>query len=478
MRFWRQLFGITLFFVCTSCADILDKEPIGILDTGSYFKTTQDAEQAVNAAYNALLFNNENNNFYWALGVISSDEAVVGGDGSRPGLTELDFFTFTPRTQELNDLWKLNYQGITQCNTVLDKVPAIEMDAALKSRYLGEAQFLRAYYYFILSQVYGGVPLITTLLPPDELKLPRASLLEIQTQILKDCEAAALVLPTTYLATSVGRATKGAAFGLAAKVKIYQKDWAGALDYIQKIKALGIYKLVADYRDNFRKNTQNNSESVWEIQHSNLQLGVGNSLNQWWASKKYGGGYGFAEVTKELVDAFETGDPRLKFTVARNRDDYFGVTYFASFSSTQYSPLKYLQSDKEATQKADGDINYTAIRYAEVLLWEAEAQAALNKLVEAKIPLEEVRARARAQATTPATTLPLITLNDQAALQEAIRHERQVELAFEMHRYFDLVRWGQASKYLSSFKVGKHELFPLPQTELDLNTKLVQNPGY
>ena len=113
-----------------------------------------------------------------------------------------------------------------------------------------------------------------------------------------------------------------------------------------------------------------------------------------------------------------------------------------------------------------------------MLLWEAEAQAALNKLTEAKIPLEEVRARARAQATTPATTLPLITLSDQAALQEAIRHERQVELAFEMHRYFDLVRWGVAGKYLSSFKAGKHELFPLPQTELDLNTKLVQNPGY
>ena len=300
----------------------------------------------------------------------------------------------------------------------------------------------------------------------------------MQAQILLDCESAAAVLPLSYPATSVGRATKGAALALAAKTKIYQKDWVSALDYIQKIKALGIYKLVPDFRDNFRKNTQNNSESVWEIQHSNLQLGVGNSLNQWWASKKYGGGYGFAEVTKELVDAFETGDPRLKFTVARNRDDYFGVVYFASFSSTQYSPLKYLQSDKEATQKADGDINYTAIRYAEVLLWEAEAQAQLNKITEAKIPLEAVRARARAQATTPATTLPPISATDQATVLEAIRHERQVELAFEMHRFFDLVRWGLATKYLSNFKVGKHELWPLPQTELDLNSKLVQNPGY
>ena len=478
MRFWKQLFGLCLFFVCSACADILEKEPIGILDAGSYFKTAQDAEQAVNAAYNALLFNNENNNFYWGLGVIASDEAVVGGDGSRPGLTEFDFLTHTPRTQELNDLWKLNYNGITQCNTVLDKVPLIEMDAAQKSRILAEAQFLRAYYYFILTQVFGDVPLITRLLPPAELKILRTPLREVQAQILMDCESAAQVLPLSYSTGSVGRATKGAALALAAKTKIYQKDWAGALDYIQKIKALGIYKLMPDFRDNFRKNTQNNSESVWEIQHSNLQLGVGNSLNQWWASKKYGGGYGFAEVTKELVDAFEAGDPRLKFTVARNRDDYFGVTYFASFSSTQFSPLKYLQSDQEATQKADGDINYTTIRYAEVLLWEAEAQAELNNIPAAKIPLEEVRARARAQSATPATVLPPVSATDKATLLTAIHHERQVELAFEMHRFFDIVRWGIAPQYLSNFKVGKHELWPLPQTELDLNPFLVQNPGY
>ena len=96
MRFWKHVFGISLFFVCSACADILDKEPIGILDTGSFFKTAQDAEQAVNAAYNSLLFNNENNNFYWGLGVIASDEAVAGGDGSRPGLSEFDFLIHTP----------------------------------------------------------------------------------------------------------------------------------------------------------------------------------------------------------------------------------------------------------------------------------------------------------------------------------------------------------------------------------------------
>jgi hypothetical protein len=235
---------------------------------------------------------------------------------------------------------------------------------------------------------------------------------------------------------------------------------------------------MADYEDNFREETQNNSESVWEIQHANLELGVGNSLNQWWASKKFGDGYGFAEVTQEFVDAFEPGDPRRKFTVASNNEPYFGLIYKNSFSSTRFSPRKYLQPDSTATQKADGDINYTAIRYAEVLLWEAEALAELGRTAEAQAPLEEVRARARAQADDPATALPPVTTTDQAAMIEAVRHERQVELGFELHRFFDLVRWGLADQKLPDFEPGKHEVFPIPQKERDLNPALAQNPGY
>jgi hypothetical protein len=232
-----------------------------------------------------------------------------------------------------------------------------------------------------------------------------------------------------------------------------------------------------DYEDNFRKTTQNNAESVWEIQHTNLQLGVGNFLNQWWASKKFEG-YGFAEATEAFVQAFETGDPRRKFTVALNNEDYFGVVYKNSFSTTKYGVRKYLQPKAEVTQKADGDINYTAIRYAEVLLWEAEALTELNRVQDAQAPLEQVRARARAQASDPLTALPTITTTDQATMRTAIRHERQVELGFEMHRFFDLVRWGIAAQTLPGFQTGKHEVFPIPQTEIDLNSALLQNNGY
>lgn len=460
-----------------SCQGILDKEPIAILDAGSFFQTEEDAIQAINAAYQPLLFNNNNNNFYWAFAVITGDEAITGGDGSRPGLTELEAFTHTPRTEEFNDFWKVQYQGITQSNLVLDNLPKVDMNETLRDRVTGEALFLRSFYYFNLLQVFGDVPLFTSIVPPDELKIPRTPKAQIFAQITSDCERAALLLPETYPPNEVGRVPKGAAYALAAKAFLYEEKWDQALAQIDKIKALGIYDLMADYQDNFREETQNNAESVWEIQHTNLELGVGNFLNQWWFSKKVEG-YGFAEVTQEYFDSFEENDPRRGFTIAQNNEDYFGVVYKNSFSSTRYSPRKYLQADSTLTQKADGDINYTAIRYAEVLLWEAEALNELGRVEEAQAPLEKVRARARAQAADPSTALPPVTTADQEEMRQAIRRERQAELGFEMHRFFDLVRWGIAADLLPEFQVGKHEVFPLPQQEMDLNPALEQNPGY
>lgn len=468
-------FSVLLF---TSCKGFLDKDPIATLDAGSFFQTEDDAIQAMNAAYKPLTFSNANNNFYWAFGTLASDEAIAGGDGSRAGLIDLDALTHTPRTDEINRFWQLEFSGITQCNLVLDKVQTIAISKTIKDRVVGEALFLRAFYYFQLTQVFGDVPLLTGIVSPDKLKIPRISKTLVYQQIIADCDQSANLLPPQYSGAEIGRATRGAALALAAKTHLYQKNWDKTLEYIAKIKALNIYGLMPNYQDNFNKKTQNNKESVWEIQHTNLELNVGNSLNQWWYSKKIVGGYGFAEATDTFVKAFEADDPRRKFTVVANNEDYFGVVYKNSFSSTRYSVRKYLQADSTLTQKADGDINYTAIRYAEVLLWEAESLAELGRNTEGAVPLEMVRNRARLQAANPLTALQKIVTTDKTALINAIRRERQVELGFELHRYFDLVRWGIAAQNIAEFKVGKHEVFPIPQIEMDLNPSLIQNPNY
>ncbi len=477
-QYINRLFILIIFFWCSACNDLLDREPLGRLDADAFFKTANDAIQAVNAAYQPLLINNENNNFYWVFGTVASDEAVSGGDGSRPGIIEVDVFNHSPATQELNDFWKLNYTGIVQANTVVAKTPLINADETLKNRIIGEGLFLRAWYHFILAQVFGDVPLMTEILAPDEVLVSRTPKADVFAQVAADAMDAASLLPVSYSGADLGRVTKGAALALAAKAYLYLKDYQSVVNTIADIKALNVYDLQEDYRNNFIDSTQNNSESVWEIQHANLELGVGNNLNQWSASKKVPDGYGFAEVTMEFVNAFEPNDPRLKFSVARHNEEYFGVIYKASFSSTGASPRKYLQHVDEVTQKSDGGINYTAIRYAEVLLWEAEALAELGRTAEALIPLDEVRARARAQSSDPVNALPMITTTNQQELINIIRHERLVELGFEMHRFFDLVRWGIADEVLDGFVAGKHEVFPLPQTELDLNPNLSQNPGY
>jgi len=480
MNISKYILIIVAVISLDSCSKILDNEPIGVLNSESFFKTSNDAVQGINAAYEPLMYTSSNKNAYWAFAELPTDEAVVGGDGSQPGLTELDFFTYTPRTEEFNNFYKLEYKGISQCNTVLDRVPSIDMDETLKNRILGEALFLRSFYYFQLTQVFGEVQLITRVLPPTDIKYAKSSKDAIYQQIINDCKDAANKLPTSYSATDVGRATKGAALALIAKTMLYSKNWQGVLDYVSQVKELNIYSLTADYQDNFKIKTQNNTESVWEIQHTNLELGVGNSLNQIWLSKKVTDGYGFAEVTQSYYDEFESGDPRRDFTIASNNQEYFGVTYKNSYSSTRHSPRKYLQTDSTVTQKADGDINVTPIRYAEVLLWEAEALNEIGRTSDAQDPLEVVRARARKQSSDPENALPKIITADQGIMRQAIRHERSVELGFEMHKFFDYVRWGIASDKLGAlgFQNGKHEVFPLPQIEIDLNKSLLQNPGY
>ncbi len=476
---FNRIVQLTLLsLIIIGCSTVLDKEPLGRLDAASFFKTEGDALQALNAAYRPLLFNNSNSNFYWVFGIVASDLAIAGGDGSRAGVEEIDVMRHTPRTQEFNDFWKIQYEGITQCNVVLENLVQLDPSSTIRDRIRGEALFLRSVFHFNLVQVFGDVPMILEVKEPDELLVPKTPKGDILQQITNDCLMAADLLPISYASTNIGRATKGAALGMAAKSRLYAQDWTQVVDLVDQINSLGVYELQSNYNAHFEPETEYNNETVWSVQHANLELGVGNFLNQWWSSKKYGSGYGFGEVEEAYLNQFEEGDPRRRFTIAVNKDDYFGLIYKPSFSSTGYSPRKFVQSDSVVTQKSDGELDIPVIRYAEVLLWDAEAKIRLDRIPEALVSLEEVRRRARAMSDQPDIYLPTVMASDATAAMQALIHERAVELGFEMHRFFDLVRWDIADQFIEGFQKGKHEVFPIPQTELDLNPMLTQNPGY
>jgi hypothetical protein len=247
------------------------------------------------------------------------------------------------------------------------------------------------------------------------------------------------------------------------------------------------------YSQNFNQKYKNNSESVFEIQHLTGQdPKLGNELNQYFAPL-IDGGYFFDQPTQDFVDEFEkTGsgvfDPRLDYTVGRDTMPWFnGRLFDKTWSSTGYLIRKHQQSLSEVQNKSDGNLNFTAIRFADVLLWYAEALNESGHSSEALAPLNRVRKRAResflydtAQAgypNIPAGLLPDITTISQSDIRIAIQHERRVELGFEFHRYFDLIRWGQAyaTQALSdrpnfNYEINKH--FPIPQIERDRNHAL------
>ncbi|SDK72799.1 Starch-binding associating with outer membrane [Catalinimonas alkaloidigena] len=478
---------LTLVLLSACGENFLDRDRIGQSDENLFYQSESDAMLAVNAAYSRLNFTQQNNNRMWVFGDVVSDDAIKGGDATQADILLLDNFSIFPDNENLVIQWSLYFDGINNCNLVLDKVPSIAMDEGLKARLLGEAHFLRAYYYFELTKLFGPLPLYTTVLDPGQLRIPRATQAATWALIEQDATAAAQVLPVAYSGADVGRATQGAALALLAKAYLFQRKWQEVLTTVEQIKALGVYDLMPDYQDNFRVATENNRESVWEIQHvSKAVPPQGNYLNQFLAPRFYGGGYGFNLPTQNFVDVFEAGDPRLDFTVGRAGNDFFGEPYPSNklYSVTGYTAKKYLEPQSRNADRpiADGDLNYRAIRFADVLLWEAEAQAELGNAAAAEVPLERVRARARAQASDPSALPPVQGLS-QADMVQAIRHERRVELGFEMHRYFDLTRWGVAAEVMhaageAGFQENKHELFPIPQTEQDLNAQLTQNPGY
>jgi hypothetical protein len=479
------------------CKTFLDQPVLGQYEAAQFFTSDTNAILAVNAAYVPLSFRDASSNALWVLGDVASDDAVKGSNpGDQADFENIDIFNITPINSAVEAQWRRYYDGIFKCNVVLDGLPAdnASVSAAVRQQATGQAQFLRAYYYFQLAAIYGNVPLRLKVETPAELQSPAVAQAQIYAQVELDCQAAMAALPATWTGADVGRATKGAAMALLAKTYLYEQKWTLAAQTAQAVEALGTYSLLPVFADNFRAATKNNAEGIFSVQHTaGLSPNQGNNLNQWFAPRPQNG-YGFFWPTQSLVDNFERTsagvvDPRLDYTVGRSGQSFFGVTYDPTWSGTGYVSKKHLQPLTEipTTTKGDGNLNFQAIRYADVLLIDAEASNEAGNSANALKALNQVRKRARESylydntlpnaGTVPTGLLPDVTVTDQSQLRDIIRRERRAELALEFQRFFDITRYGQAYAQQAladrpNFNYSRNRFYPIPQSERDTNKGL------
>ncbi len=482
---------VLVLLVPTACENFLSVNPQSQLTQEAFPTTASDAGLATNAAYTAMRSWHYHSGGFPILDILSDD--AHKGSNPNDGLNTVgpyDNFTHSTTQDGLDRWWNGLYQGILRTNVVIEKVPSIAMDAGLRDRYVAEAKFLRAVYYFDLVRAFGGVPIVTSTTPA--LKLARNTADQVYDLIEEDLLAAIPALPekTAYGAADLGRASKGAAKAFLAKVYLFRGNFPGAEQYALEVITSGIYDLEPLFIDGNSHVGEHGVESVFEIgametpgafgnQYANTQ-GVRGSPNKGW---------GFNRPSVDLRNAFETDDPRLKGTIIDLGDVIDGVTIIGDGETPDvitdglgnvieietYNRKIWIPGSTTITQYGH---NRRLIRFSDVLLMAAEALNENNKPVDALVHLNRVRARAR---QGNALILPDVVTLDKNALRDRIIQERRVELAMEGHRFWDLVRTGKATTVLASrgFVAGKHELLPIPQNEIDLSQgTLTQNPNW
>lgn len=490
----KQLIPLFILFISlVGCKNFLQSDPQGELTQAAFPVTKADALAATNAVYATL------RDWYYGSGGypildIMSDDANKGSNTNDQLATvgPYDNFTFTPTGDGLDRWWATLYQGIKRANVVIEKVPGIQMDSTLRNRYVAEARFLRGVYYFDLLRAWGGVPEVTTLNPP--LKLARATKDQIYAIIEQDLLYALehLTEKSALSSTDAGRATKGAARALLSRYYLFKQDYVNAEKYAMEVINSNEYSLEPIFTDANGVNGNNGVESVLEVgaigvdnfdgggnQYANTQ-GVRGSPNRGW---------GFNRPSMDLRNSFEPGDPRLKGTIIDLGDTIDGVIIIGDGPTPDvvkdslgnivqmecYNRKVWVPGNNTITEWG---FHRRLIRYADVLLMAAEALNENGKPSDALIYLNMVRKRARQGNNA---ILPDITTTDKNTLRGNILLERRHELALEGLRFWDLIRTGNAPAVLGplGFKTGKHELLPIPQSEIDISQgTLMQNPNW
>ncbi|MCX2742715.1 RagB/SusD family nutrient uptake outer membrane protein [Mangrovivirga sp. M17] len=493
-------------FTFQSCEDFLEQEIPGRAPVEEFYSSEEDVMQATTAAYDLLQYHFSNG---WAspylVKTLPSDESNAGGSslGDQPAYQTLDNYTFDSNNGAILGFWKMAYYGIYRANLVVNNT---EPDTDLKERLIAEAKCLRAYYYFELVSMFGDVPLVLNEVPPAEYSsTPRVPASQVYAQIVDDLQTAIDVLPpkSAYGEGEKFRWSSGGAKALLGKTYLYMEEWTNAANILDDVINSGEYSLEPYYGQIFTKEHEFGMESVFEVQfiseegynwgnfpwgegraqESNIHIqlmGPRGDFYQAAPGDSLMGGWGFNVPEPSMYQAFmDAGDVERRVNNLMSEEELRAMggdwTNADAWGYEGYIRRKYGTFSGETNLEggAVGELNYATnfriIRYADVLLMAAEAHIRNGNEGTGVDYINDVRDRAG---------LAPIDLSGQALI-EALILERQLELAFEGHRFRDLVRWGIADEVLASegFQAGKHELMPIPIAEVR-TAGLTQNPGY
>lgn len=484
-----KLIFIFLLAGLIGCTKDLTTPPIGLLTQSeiSTKPTKAGIESSVKSSYQLLSSTlNIISNWDWSGGTVFRNDIILedmasndmmkkwNPDGDQAWMDKIGAFTFTSQNQAFNGIWVYDYEGISRTNLAISSltndqiVQQTGITSTEKDQYLAEVYFLRAYYYFDLVNNFGGVPIIRR--PPASFSdafadVHRAPADSVWNQINSDLAKAKTLMPKDKYPdpNNKWRASIGAIISLQAKVALYNKEWQKVVDLVNELDSYGYYSLDANYFDNFNADKKfTDNEVIFAYDHTSNEIPDNSNglrdVEQW----------GFFAPTKSFIQAFEPNDPRFNYTI--DTIQKVSPKIVGSYTSS----IDY------------GDKVY--IRYADVLLWKAEALTQLGQYADAIAIINQIRTRARNTPTengavTPAGTLPdRPASTDKAQVMGWIQHERRVELGWESQRFNDLKRWGIAKSFLTGLGVDFQDynyLYPIPQGEVDKSGgALPQNPGY
>jgi starch-binding outer membrane protein, SusD/RagB family len=496
MKHQTKLALAALTLVLTACGDLLTETPRSIITTENFYASEADALAALAAIYTSM--NGQTVTGIYFLSNNAGDDNYNTPLEENPNHIATGTGHWDSRNPHFNSHWNAAYLMITRANLLLEKLDGLSMDQGRKAAIAAETRFLRAYAYFTLVRSFGDVPLVVTTEDQrgDGARTPKA---EVFAQIIKDATEAEADLLLTHPAATRGRATKNSARALLANVYIWRSsaensnEWEQAAAAAKRVIDSGVNSLEPNWINAFLPGSQNSAESVYlHLACAATGCPAINIAGWIWPRELEASGTGgWAESipTPHLLASFPEGDYRAVTGSAVNLAGPNGVGYFTSgrhLNGSIRTFVPHVYKFRPSTRPGPQDANWPVYRYAEVLLFYAEAVNELNRPGEAIEYVNLIRARARNGTGNENRPQPAnLPVMSQSATREAIFNERRLELAHESKRYFDMVRRGE-EYFLAAldndptilFRSTRNMIWPIPQAQIDVNPNLVQNPGF